>query len=429
MVKSLEKKGIPWWLIALVVVGIGAGAVWFLVISPRRAARNTVQTAPVERLSLPITVSANGVVQPERSVNVSPKNPGRVTKLYVDAGIRVKAGQVLARMDNSNFQGQLTQAQGQLAQSQANLQKLLAGSRPQEITQAQAQLRDAQSTLQLAEDNFKRNQTLYKDGAIALSTIDSARTERDRAQAGVIQAQQSLNLAKEGPRREDIAQARAQVTQARGAVENIQTQIDDTVIRAPFDGIITRKFADPGAFVAPTTAGSTVNSATSSSIMSLAGINQVVANVAEANISQIKLGQTATIQADAYTGKSFQGKVIQIAPQSIVSQNVTSFEVKVAIVGDKEGLLLSGMNVDVEFQVGRLNNTLMVPTVAIVRQENQTGVYVAGEDNKPTFTQIETGVTVDNRTAVLKGLEGSEKIYISFPEGFRPESRVPGISR
>jgi len=190
---------------------------------------------------------------------------------------------------------------------------------------------------------------------------------------------------------------------------------------------VTRKYAEPGSFVAPTTAGSAVSSATSSSILSIASNNWVVANVAESNIVQIKLDQPVILRADAYLNKTFSGKVVAIAPQSVVSQNVTSFEVKVALLGKDAEILRSGMNVDVEFQIGQLKQALMVPTVAIVRQENQTGVYIQGEGNKPEFRSITTGPTVDTRTQVLTGLVGQEQVFISFPEGFRPETKIPGI--
>ncbi|WP_218082014.1 efflux RND transporter periplasmic adaptor subunit [Anthocerotibacter panamensis] len=424
--KRLGKVRAPWWLFGLVVVVGLVYAVYSWVIVPRRAAHSTIQTLAVERVTIPLTVSANGVIQPERAVNISPKTPGLLKKLLVKQGDQVQAGQILAQMDDSSFQGQLTQARGQLAAARANLQRLSAGNRPQDIAQAQARLQDARYALQLAQENLRQDQQLFDSGAISARAVDTTRITRDRAQSQVTQAAQALALAQVGSRAEDIAQARAQVLSAQGQLQSAQVQVNDTLIRAPFTGIVTRKFADPGAFVAPTTAGSAVSSATSSSILALAGTNQVVANVAEANIAQLQLGQKAIIQADAYRGVEFTGRIVEIAPQAIVVQNVTSFEVKATIL-TKPSALRAGMNVDVDFYVGALKNALMVPTVAIVRQENQTGVYVAGADQKPTFTPITPGATVDTRTQVLSGLKGSEQVFISFPEGFRPETKIPGL--
>ncbi|NEO24352.1 biotin/lipoyl-binding protein [Moorena sp. SIO4A5] len=479
---NFGKNRLAKWLLRLLllclVFGGGYAAYRQRVALPNQQAKTQTQTVSVEKLNLAVTVSANGVIEPERAINLSPKTTGLLKTLLVKEGDRVQKGQILAYMDDSNLTGQLTQAEGQLAERQANLQKLLAGNRREDIAQAQAQLAEAQANLQKllagnrrediaqglarlekaqanlqqAEDDLQRKQELATAGAISVEDFNQVRTARDTAEAGVkeakqallllkagarpediaqararvMQRQQSLKLAKAGARPEDIAQARARVMQAEGAVQNAKAQIADTVIRAPFTGIVARKYADPGAFVSPTTAGSSVLSATSSSILSLASSNQVVtAYVAESNISKIRLGQDVTITVDAYSGKTFTGQVAQIAAQAVVEQNVTSFEVKVAIVSDSQQLLRSGMNVHLEFKVGTLLNALVVPTVAIVRQENATGVFVAGENNQAIFTPIVTGVTANHKTEVKSGLQGTERVFINFPEGFRPQSMTP----
>lgn len=475
-----KKGGRNWlsWLIALCLLGgIGYAVYYQVTVAPRQQASRRVLTQPVERQSLTITVSANGTVKPERSINLSPKNSGILKTLLAKEGDIVKQGQIVAYMDDSNLRGQLTSAQGQLAQAEANLQKAIAGNRPQDIGQSQgaldeaeanlqkvqagnrsqdiaasqAQLQNTQAALRKAEDNLLRNQQLYNAGGISLQTLNQSRADRDSAQATVNAAQQALALQKAGSRPEDIEQAqavvkqrqqalallkagtrqedidaaRAQVTSARGSLQNIQAQINDTIIRAPFDGVVTKKFADPGAFVTPTTASSEVASSSSSSILSLASTNEVVANLAETNISKIRLGQKVSIKADAYPGKTFEGKVSQIAAQAIVEQNVTSFEVRVSL-SDPQRLLRSGMNAEVDFQAGQVQNVLVVPTASVVRQENATGVFVAGKNNRPVFTPIETGVTANNFTEVKSGLTGNERVLLSFPPGSRPQSTPRG---
>ena len=200
--------------------------------------------------------------------------------------------------------------------------------------------------MSLARSTSDSAQAQVEQSQQALNLLKVGSRPEDIAQARSVlnQRQQALNLLKAGSRPEDIAQARAQVMAAQGAVAIAQRNIDDTVIRAPFAGIIARKYADPGAFVTPTTAGSAVTSATSSSILALASSNEIVAQVAEASIAQIRVGQVAMIKVDAYAGKTFEGKVTQVATQSLVQQNVTSFEVKVAVT-DSQKLLHQGMNV------------------------------------------------------------------------------------
>jgi HlyD family secretion protein len=465
-----------WGLLLIFTLALGGSYVAFRqwVVLPRQAQQNRLPSAQVQRTNLTLTVSANGTVAAERSINISPKSAGVLKQLLVKEGDVVKQGQIIAYMDDSNLKGQLLQAQGnlaqveaafrkavegnrsqeiersqaELAQAQASLQELVNGNRPEDITQAQARLNSAQAALSQAEDDFRRNQSLYKEGAISRSDLNLKRKALDQAQADVLERQQALRTQRLGPRPEQIAQqraivqqkqaslslqragnratdidqARAQVTASRGALETIQTNINDTVLRAPFDGLITQKFADPGAFVTPTTAGSTVSGAASNSVVTLASSNQVVANIAEANIAQIHIGQHVKLKADAFPGKTFTGRVSQIAAEATVQQNVTSFKVNVALLSNARTQLRSGMNVEAEFQIGQRTDVLTVPTVAIVRQGGKLGVYRVVSSGTSEFVAVETGVTVQNRTEVKSGLKGTETVLLTFPPGERPKS-------
>ncbi|MBN3874891.1 MULTISPECIES: efflux RND transporter periplasmic adaptor subunit [unclassified Nostoc] len=418
------------WLMGLLVAIPLAGGLSYLVYNQlvtvaKQQAQSKIQTAAVTRGNLTILVSANGTVQPESSVNISPKTSGVLKQLLVKEGDFVKPGQIVAYMDNSNIQGQLLQARGNLAAAQANLNKVIAGNRSQDIAGSTANLNKVQATYRQAAEDLRRNQKLQAQGAISQQVLSLARSTSDSAQAQVEQSQQALNLLKAGSRPEDIAQARAQVMAAQGAVTIAQRNIDDTVIRAPFAGIIARKYADPGAFVTPTTAGSAVTSATSSSILALASTNEIVAQVAEASIAQIRVGQVAVIKVDAYSGKTFEGKVTQVATQSLVQQNVTSFEVKVA-VADPQKLLSQGMNVTIDFKAGELNQVLVVPTAAIVQQKASQGVYVAKTGGDPVFMPIVVGTTVNDKTEVKSGLTGNERVLLSFPPGTRKVTPITG---
>jgi HlyD family secretion protein len=482
--KDVRLPKLPRWslgLAALLILGGGGFAAFRqFVIVPGQTAANQILTEPVQRENLAIAISANGTVEAERSINVSPKNAGVLKSLLVKEGDVLRRGQVIAYMDNTDLQGELVQAQGQLAQqaaalqkaihgnriqdigkaraelaeSQASLQASINGNRAEDITQAKARLSNAQASLKQAEADFRRNESLYREGALSKSDRDQKLADRDKAQADVWekqqalvlqkagtrleeidqararvqQKQQALSLLEAGSRPEDVDQARAQVLTARGSLQSIQAKIEDTIIKDPFSGIVTQKFSDPGAFVTPTTAGSEVTGAASNSIIALKSINQVVANLAETNIAQIRLGQRVSVTADAYPGKTFTGRVKQIAAQATVQQNVTSFEVKVELAADAQRLLRSGMNVDALFQVGQIPNAMVVPTAGVVREQGKTGVYIAQPKGKPTFATIKTGVSIDGKTEVKSGLTGNEKILLSFPPDARPQSKggLPG---
>ncbi len=399
------------------------------VILPQQTVAAQTKTVSVETATLPITVSANGTIKPEQQTNVSPKSSGRLRQVSVDEGAVVETGQILAYMDDSDLKGQLIQAKGQLAAAQANLNKLLAGNLPQEISQTEATLATDKAQLNKATQDLRRYQSLYSQGAVAAADLNTYQVAQATAQANVNSAQQALDLSQTGSRQEDIAQAKAQVVQAQGALTTAQTQIDDTVIRAPFSGTVTARYADPGDFVAPTTAASETSSSSSSSVLSLASNYQVIANVAETDIAKIKLGQTAIIKADAYPSQQFEGTVAQIAEQATVTSNVTSFEVHVNLPEAAQAQLRPGMNTDVEFQAGELKNVRVVPTVAIARQAQGEGVMVLGANNKPQFKPVKTGLTVNDKTQVVSGLTGDEKIVLSAAQGLPENMRNIGAGR
>jgi HlyD family secretion protein len=475
--KEFRRLKLPRWGmglgVLLILAGVGFATFRQLVVLPRQAAANRILTEPVQRQSLAVVVSANGTVKAERSINVSPKSSGVLKRLLVKEGDLLQQGQIIAYMDDTNLRGQLVQYQGQLAEKEAalrkaingnrtqdiaksraqlteaqvSLQELINGNRAEDITQAQARLNNAQATLKKAEADFRRNESLYREGGISRSDLDQKRADRDTAQAsvwekqqalvlqkagsrpekiaqsraGVQQKQQDLSLLEAGSRPEDIDQARAQVLAAKGSLQSIRAQIEDTILKAPFSGIVTQKFSDPGAFVTPTTAGSEVSGAASNSIIALKSVNQVVANLAETNIAQIRLGQRVDVTADAYPGKTFMGRVKQIAAQATVQQNVTSFEVKVELAAEAQRLLRSGMNVTANFQVGQIPNAMVVPTAAVVREQGKTGVFVASGNGDPAFTLITTGASINGKTEVQSGLKGTERVLLSFPPGKRPQ--------
>ena len=425
--RRLSRPGFqPWAPVLLVVIALGVGStlLWQARSRQQRESELESQTATVIRKNLEVKVTASGFIRPLTPVNISPKQPGRISAIYVDQGDRVKAGQLLARMDDSNLRGELLRAQGSLAAAEANLQKMEAGSRPEEIRQARENLRDGEAQMIAIQSAYRSNQKLFEAGAIGRVSFDASRSQYLSIQERINALKAQLDLVQAGFRQEDIAAARAQVTQAKGALQTIRTEIDDTFIRAPFDGVIAQKYADIGAFVTPTTSASATSSATSSSIFALAGDLEGIANVSETDIGSIYRDQAVELQVDAFPARTFHGRVRLIAPESVVVQNVTSFQVRIRLVDPDRAKLLSGMNFTAGFQVGRHPNALLIPTSAIVSQEQGTGVYVLGKNRQPQFHPIRVGATVGTQSEVLSGLQEGERIFITFP-GRRPPNDKP----
>jgi HlyD family secretion protein len=303
-------------------------------------------------------------------VDLSFKVPGRLVELNVREGDWVKKGQVIARLDAAQLEQQkardqatVASAQSQLQQlrtsiefqkatleseiatrhaelnqMQARLDELLAGSRQQEIQQAQAAVNEARALVDIAQRDWQRAETLFKNEDISASQHDQARTAVETRTAQLKQAEERLALVQEGPRKEEVAAARAQVARAQAAVASAEAnrielrrkeeeisarqaevarnraqvgiteaQLNDTVIVAPIDGVVLVKPAEAGEVVA---AGTTV--------VSLGDLDHpwLRGYVGETDLGRVKLGQKVKLSTDSYPGKTYEGRVSFIASEA-----------------------------------------------------------------------------------------------------------------
>ncbi|MBG1245295.1 efflux RND transporter periplasmic adaptor subunit [Nostoc sp. NZL] len=460
------------WLMGLIAGGVlvvGTATTYTLVNQGTK--EDIAQlTVPVAAKNVTLRITASGKVVPVQSVNISPKNPGVLSQLYVEQGDRIQQGQILARMDSASIEAQRSQYRANLAQSQAQLAQALAGSRPQEIAQAKARLAQAQAQLAQAKagnrpqeiaqaqsqvdaaqakvnytgEQVKRYQYLYKEGAEKKQLLDQAISEDKSARASLEEAKKRLSLVQSGTRTEEIAQRQAAVNEARAALvlledgtrseeivqrqaavaaaeaqlKGVQVQLDETIIRAPLSGIVTQKYANVGAFVTPTTSASTSASATSSSIVAVARGLEVLAQVPEADLGRIKPGQQVEIIADAYPDQVFKGNVRLIAPEAVVEQGVTSFQVRVALNTGTDKLR-SGLNVDLTFLGDRVNDALVLPTVSIVTEKGQTGVLVPDANNKPQFREVTIGAQIQDQTQIVGGVKEGDRVFVNPPKDYK----------
>jgi HlyD family secretion protein len=238
----------------------------------------------------------------------------------------------------------------------------------------------------------------------------------------VNQEREALRKLENGNRPEEIARFKAAVVSVAAQLKQQQVQLEDTIIRAPFSGIITQRYATIGAYVSPAISASSNASATSTSIVALARGLEVLANVPEVDIPQIKQGQKVEIFIDAYPDEVFQGRVRLIAPEAVVDQNVTSFQVRIAIDTGVEKLR-SGMNVsEVTFLGNNINNALLIPQELIVTQKGKTGVWLLGKNNKPQFHLVRIGANIDNQIQVVDGLKAGDRIFIDLPKDMQRKS-------
>ena len=180
---------------------------------------------------------------------------GRVAWIGVEKGDTVQEGQVLVRLEDSEFRAQVNQARANLASAQARLDQLRSGSRPQEKLRDKAAVLQAEARLRTAEAEYQRTERLFRAGVSSKSELDQRTAERDTAAALLEAARQSSTMTDIGPRPEEIRAAQAEVQQMKAALDYAETQLAATEIRAPVSGTVLERIVERGEMVAPSAFG------------------------------------------------------------------------------------------------------------------------------------------------------------------------------
>ena len=357
-------------IIAVIALAVLAGGGTWLYRS-RNSKALPFKTVRVDRGEVTQSVSATGNLNAVTTVQVGSQVSGTIRKIFVDFNSPVKKGQPIAEIDTSLFQASVVQARGGLDSAKANLNKA-------KVTAA-----DSLRTLQ-------RNKELLKDGFVAQADVDNAQTNYDSAVT-------------------QVAASEAQVEQAKGALSVAETNLGYTTIYSPVNGTVVSRNVDVGQTVA-----ASFQTPTLFTIAQDLTKMQIDTNVDEADIGNTKEGQTATFTVDAYPEKTFTGKVSQVRNSPIITQNVVTYDVVIA-VDNKEMLLKPGMTTNVSIFTSTVKDTLKIPNAALRYRPSGKGkpegkkeaagprVYVVGPEGTPQAVPVKLGITDGNFTQLVEG--------------------------
>jgi HlyD family secretion protein len=303
-----RKKKIIVGVVLLLLVGAGVGASLYF----RRPQTLQVSAETIRNRDLEAIVSASGKIQPKRQVNISANTMGRVTRLAVEEGQRVKQGQFLLEIDPRSLSGQLQRGEAGVQAARSSLQ------------QARTLVDQARARLELAEQNLKRQQELWKEGLTTREAFDRAQNEVNVAEADL------------RARIQDVQTREQQIKQEEATLETTRYNLSQIVIESPMNGLVTRRNIEQGENVI---VGTMNNPGTV--LLTIADMSVIEAEVEvdETDIPQVSLGQHAKVTIDAVEGKTFTGRVteignspIQAAGQVATGQRqATNFKVVVTI--------------------------------------------------------------------------------------------------
>jgi HlyD family secretion protein len=386
---SGKKKSRKWLIIGIVAAVVVIGTALTLYASSGSTKIDPSKLAKVERLDLAKSVVATGKVEPITKVELKSKASGIVKKLRVDAGDKVKAGQVLAELDREEIQARVSQAQAQLQASEANMKAAAADLQRAKV--------DAEAPdVPLLKRAYERAQNMAKDGVVSASALDDAQKNYELAlnKQNVSKAQLIVGNAK-------VGQAQAQVEQDRANLKQLEEQLNYTTVVSPIDGIVLSRDVEVGDAVSSIL----VLGSSATLVMTLGDTSEVYVKgkVDESDIGKVYLGQPARIKVESFKDKSFSGKVTKISPMGVEKDNVTTFEVR-ASINNPGGELKANMTANAEIILEEHKAVLQIPEGAIIYdKDKQASVEVPdpkGKDGKRKVA-VKIGISNGAKTELL----------------------------
>jgi len=446
-----------------------------------------VTAQPVSTATLTQTVEVTGDVTAGQDTTIGAKSTGKVMAVFVKDGDTVTPGELIAQLDTATLNAQLQQsnaqvstaiaseatarssmneairnqsigpmksttavrqAQAQLGNAKAQLDKMIAGTRPQEKIQAQANVASAKSTLDMQKKELQRVQTLVDQGALAGNKLDQQKNLVDTAQSQYDSAVQSLDLQKIGNRQEDIDAARASVRAAEEAVRNAQQQkkldplfqdaidaakaqiasahaqlesakaqvaiaqqaILDAQIRAPFAGKVLGRPIQPG-----TIAG---NGTAIARIIGGQGV-YFVGQVTSDLVAQVRPGMGVSVTLNAIPGKIFEGTVATVSGQADTVGRL--FDVRIQFVGSPAEVL-PGMFANGKVKVRQIPGATVLPNNAILHSGDDSYVYIV-KDQKADRIPVKVGLQQGTITQVT-GVPDGALVIVAGHETIAPGAKV-----
>ncbi|PHM61392.1 secretion protein HlyD [Xenorhabdus ishibashii] len=288
-----------------------------------------------------------------RTVNLSFRVAGKLAELQVDEGDVITVGQTLGRLDNAPFINALNQAKAARDVAKANLAKAETGYRSEEIAQVRAEVAQKESAFRFADSFLKRQQGLWQSKTISANELENARTARNQALAAYQAAKDKLRQFETGYRIEEIAAAKAQLTQAEATVAQAELNLNDTQLTAPSAGMVLTRAIEPGTMLA---AGNTVF------ILSLTHPVWIRAYIDEPNLNQAIAGREVLIYTDGRKNQPYHGKIGFVSPTAeFTPKNVETpdlrtdlvYRLRIIVLDPDEGLK-QGMPVTLRF--AEINN-------------------------------------------------------------------------
>jgi HlyD family secretion protein len=375
-----------------------------------------------------VILNATGYIVAAHKIELAAKVVGKVAWIGVEKADIVKKDQELVRLEDDEYRAQLQQASGALANLQASLARNMNGSRPEEIAKARADLDNARANEVNAKVTLDRTRKLVEDGVLSKQTLDDAQAKFDSAAAQTLSFFRTYDLVKIGPRKEDIDSARGLVDQAKGQVAFAETQLQNTVIRAPINGTILERNVEKGEFV---TTGFVGDKGAKGYVVSIADLNDLKVEIDINQNDFAKLGpkQKGIVTTDAFPDRKYDGAIDEVSPEA--NRQKATVQVKVKILHPDQ-YLRPEMNASVAFVSDAKpvpKGEVQKPSVVVPMSAVRSGSVFVISNGRAVKRSVKTGATSTlagggQAVHIDDGLIGGEDLIVNPPADLKDGDRV-----
>jgi RND family efflux transporter MFP subunit len=388
---------------------------------PPRASQ--VVVSPIVEKEITVGQAFVGTVMPSRKAIIGSAVDGRVIEFPFNEGDRVAEGQPLAQLLTDTIKLEVQAAEAELELRRQALAELENGTRPEELEQAQARMASAEARRKYMQARRERWQQLYETNrAISEEELDEAVSSGIEAEQAYLEAKAANDLAVAGPRKEQIAQARAQAAVQEAMVERLKDQLTKHTIISRFDGYVTAEHTEVGQWVKQ-----------GDPVAEVAALDEVEieAHVVEQHVPHVRVGNEVVVDVPAIPGQRFAGIVTEIVPQADVQSRTFPVKIRVAnVLTDEVPLLKSGMYARVSLPTGIRQVAMLVPKDALVLGGPQPMVFVVegatadGQTGKAMPVPVQVGVADGGLIQVTGPLKAGQVVVVQGNERLRPGQDV-----
>jgi len=374
------------WAPIVLAATLGAGALGGCGSKPAPATPPlNVDASPATRQNIATYLVLDGQIAPLDQSTLAFQQSGTITHIDVNIGDMVRKGQLLAAIDPSTLQAQLSQAQAQAAQAAASARGSVVGL-PVQVQNNNAAVQTAKASLENAKLVYDQNKQLYKQGYVS-------ETQLQQSQANYVSAQQTYNNAVVGLSNnvvsaQNVKSSLAQAAAAAAQAQVLATQLSQTTLYAPYDAVIANRLVDPGAYASP-----------SQPVLQVARIDKVWinVNVPDEDLAYVRSGMTVSFASTSLPGKTFSGPIETV--NAVPTSGTLSYLARLEL-HNPGYVLRGGMLVTVTVTKQHANEAIVVPRSAVAQAGTGNVVYVVGPDNKAQAVPVTVGVQTDTLSQV-----------------------------